>query len=169
MTSDINECLSKPCGPNATCINTVGSYKCSCNSGFRVPKHNSGVNHSDLCQAFSLHFVREKRGWKEALRYCLTNHTDLVSVQNERDNRYLMDFLSRSSGSPDQVWLGLKRHMSWQYWYWTDDTPITFSHWDAGQPNNPFDELCGAAKLTSDGSYAWHDTCCQLQLSFVCY
>ena len=32
---DIDECMvAKPCHANATCRNTVGSYKCDCNEGF---------------------------------------------------------------------------------------------------------------------------------------
>ena len=31
---DVNECLSNPCHPNATCTNTVSSFMCHCNAGF---------------------------------------------------------------------------------------------------------------------------------------
>ena len=31
---DINECLSEPCDSNATCLNTDGSFECSCNTGY---------------------------------------------------------------------------------------------------------------------------------------
>ena len=34
MSSDIDECTSKPCHTNATCENFVGSYECSCKKGF---------------------------------------------------------------------------------------------------------------------------------------
>ena len=34
--TDIDECLSNipPCSPNGGCYNTMGSYSCSCNSGY---------------------------------------------------------------------------------------------------------------------------------------
>ena len=32
---DIDECsISAPCDTNAQCLNTPGSYNCSCNSGY---------------------------------------------------------------------------------------------------------------------------------------
>ena len=34
MIVDVNECLSSPCGNNATCNNTEGSFNCSCKQGF---------------------------------------------------------------------------------------------------------------------------------------
>jgi hypothetical protein len=36
MCTDINECDDDPeiCGMNANCTNTVGSYTCSCSSGY---------------------------------------------------------------------------------------------------------------------------------------
>ena len=32
--SDIDECLRMSCDPNATCVDSHGSYSCSCNPGF---------------------------------------------------------------------------------------------------------------------------------------
>lgn len=32
---DIDECITSPCGASATCTNTIGSFSCSCNSGFQ--------------------------------------------------------------------------------------------------------------------------------------
>ena len=31
---DIDECLSTPCDPNASCLDNQGSYDCQCNSGY---------------------------------------------------------------------------------------------------------------------------------------
>ena len=32
--SDIDECFSDPCHSNATCNNTIGSFTCTCVSGY---------------------------------------------------------------------------------------------------------------------------------------
>lgn len=34
LYSDIDECLASPCDDNAACLNTDGSYECSCAPGF---------------------------------------------------------------------------------------------------------------------------------------
>ena len=31
---DINECLTNPCDANAQCVDTVGSFMCTCDTGF---------------------------------------------------------------------------------------------------------------------------------------
>jgi len=39
---DINECeLDVQCHPNATCVDTVGSYMCACSDGYQ----GNGVTH----------------------------------------------------------------------------------------------------------------------------
>lgn len=38
MLSDIDECVEEPavCGPNSNCTNLIGSYNCTCVSGYRL-------------------------------------------------------------------------------------------------------------------------------------
>ncbi|KAI8738014.1 mucin protein, partial [Biomphalaria glabrata] len=40
---DINECENNPCDPNAQCINSIGSYYCQCNNGFRLNESNKDI------------------------------------------------------------------------------------------------------------------------------
>ena len=37
---DINECDGNPCDANATCVDTIGSFICTCDGGFT----GNGVN-----------------------------------------------------------------------------------------------------------------------------
>uniref|UniRef100_A0A671QV55 Uncharacterized protein n=1 Tax=Sinocyclocheilus anshuiensis TaxID=1608454 RepID=A0A671QV55_9TELE len=49
---DVNECveISDVCGPNSICNNTVGSYNCSCMSGYNVTDPNLPINNNNPCK-----------------------------------------------------------------------------------------------------------------------
>lgn len=48
---DVDECLSRPCHPNATCVNTEGSFTCVCANNFE----GDGMNCTRQClNGFSL-------------------------------------------------------------------------------------------------------------------
>lgn len=41
---DIDECIEDIDGCVQTCTNTMGSYTCSCNAGYRLASDNHGCN-----------------------------------------------------------------------------------------------------------------------------
>ncbi len=49
---DVEECveISDICGPNSICNNTVGSYNCSCKSGYNVTDQNLSINSNNTCE-----------------------------------------------------------------------------------------------------------------------
>lgn len=54
---DIDECLTSPCsGPNARCMNTLGTYTCLCVDGYYL-------NASNLCQGKKLCNETTLRDW----------------------------------------------------------------------------------------------------------
>lgn len=54
MSTDDNECgnLTQPCGENANCTNTEGSYYCMCVSGFRSSSNKDRfiTNDGTICK-----------------------------------------------------------------------------------------------------------------------
>ena len=46
---DINECSTSPCGANAQCTDTQGSYTCACNDGYEM---SGGTCTGQLCKLF---------------------------------------------------------------------------------------------------------------------
>ena len=46
LSPDIDECLSDPCNTNATCLNTNGSFECTCDNNFI----GDGFNCTKLCE-----------------------------------------------------------------------------------------------------------------------
>ena len=52
---DVNECVTNQhtCSPHATCINTPGSYNCTCNSGYYGNGFNcTGIKYYNMCTGY---------------------------------------------------------------------------------------------------------------------
>jgi len=49
---DVNECLGYPCNKDAICTNTIGSYVCSCKTGYS----GNGFNCTGNLNFFSIFF-----------------------------------------------------------------------------------------------------------------
>ncbi|XP_036059541.1 protein HEG homolog 1 [Onychomys torridus] len=71
---DVNECLSSPCPPLATCNNTQGSFSCRCPVGYQLEK--------GICSLVRT-FVTEFKLKKTFLNTTVGNHSDTREVENE--------------------------------------------------------------------------------------
>ncbi|XP_055424426.1 protein HEG homolog 1 isoform X3 [Bubalus kerabau] len=71
---DVNECLSNPCPPLATCNNTQGSFTCRCPVGYQLEK--------GICNLVRT-FVTEFKLKKTFLNTTVEKHSDLHEVENE--------------------------------------------------------------------------------------
>ena len=62
LSIDIDECTTNPCDANAVCLNTNGSFDCTCRPGFdgdgKVCKGKESVTCERVGDIFSLTFVR---------------------------------------------------------------------------------------------------------------
>eukprot|EP00073_Rattus_norvegicus_P039485 XP_008767271.1 PREDICTED: CD209 antigen-like protein E isoform X1 [Rattus norvegicus] len=60
-------------------------------------------------------------------------------------------------------WIGLSDHLREGSWQWVDHSPLKFSFWKEGEPNNDGDEDC--VELFMD---EWNDNTCTQQNFWVC-
>ena len=52
IETDIDECTEGVDGCAQTCTNVIGSYLCSCSSGYRLESNNHGCQSKFHCLAF---------------------------------------------------------------------------------------------------------------------
>ncbi|KAM5335377.1 protein HEG homolog 1 isoform 2-T3 [Glossophaga mutica] len=73
-SADVDECLSNPCPPLATCNNTQGSFTCRCPVGYQLEK--------GVCSLVRT-FVTEFKLKKMFPNITMEKHSDLREVENE--------------------------------------------------------------------------------------
>lgn len=77
-------------------------------------------------------FVGEKKTWHEAKKACEAMGGHLVTISGEAENK----FLASITGG-HRVWIGMYRDKSKTItMVWVDGTPLKFTAWFRGEPNN---------------------------------
>ncbi|XP_058231940.1 macrophage mannose receptor 1-like [Hemibagrus wyckioides] len=104
--------------------------------------------------------VKEMMTWEEALNYCRTNYSDLVSLSNERDFAAAR-IMSKNSQTP-KVWTGL--HFIDHLWFWVNHQPLGNLTSLPSCPIKPF--RCGALEA---GSEVLENRDCNEKRNFLCY
>ncbi|MBN3309575.1 MRC1 protein, partial [Amia calva] len=109
---------------------------------------------SNISQRYTL--ISESKNWAAARDYCREKHTDLVTIQNDSENKAVME---RAEGSV--VWIGLFN----EPWSWSSGGKSSFRYWRVGEPDNFLtNERC--IMLNADST--WNDYPCQETLAFFC-
>ena len=62
---------------------------------------------------------------------CQVAGGDLASIHSLREN---LEIARNTNGA--NVWIGLSDYKKEGLWTWSDGTPVKFSHWNKGEPNN---------------------------------
>ncbi|MFM7200126.1 MAG: CotH kinase family protein, partial [Myxococcota bacterium] len=103
-----------------------------------------------------------ERTWQEAQGYCEKLGLSLLSLSSGDEERLLAEAaLSYGQGS---VWLGANDLEEEGVWRWADGSPVLYTHWGAGEPNNSGEEDC--AELVTTGY--WNDLPCSVGRASVC-
>ncbi len=114
------------------------------------------------CVASETYLVcSEYRTWPQANAACEAMGVHLVSIGDADENLLVSSFMY------DSIWLGLHDLNDEGTFEWTDATPLVFSNWWGGEPNDYGGEDCAATNY-GDVGY-WNDFGCEgSSLPFVC-
>jgi len=101
--------------------------------------------------------------WTEAEDQCRARGMLLASVHSQEEN----DFINGLTNPDFATWIGLNDRTAEGVYEWSDDTPLDFDGWYAGQPDGADTQDCvymGVGR--SDGE--WRDYSCDYELRFAC-
>ncbi|KAK2142134.1 hypothetical protein LSH36_994g01031 [Paralvinella palmiformis] len=79
--------------------------------------------------------------FEEARSFCQNDGADLVVIANEEENQFLKElfYLQEDLQSPETIWhafIGLTDMAKEGTHVWVDGTPLSYSNWVAGDPND---------------------------------
>ena len=102
--------------------------------------------------------------WFGSQANCSQYNAHLVSISSERENSFLIREIVRNTHH-SHFWIGLKRTpFDYSVWAWTDGSPMTFSDWIPGQPDD-YGAGEGCAEFYNE---RWNDLPCRNSLHFIC-
>ncbi|KAL2087135.1 hypothetical protein ACEWY4_018194 [Coilia grayii] len=101
-----------------------------------------------------------KKTWTESRTYCQTHGADLVIISSREEQVFIY-------GLRKSVWIGLRKEQG--QWEWVNNTKLSSSFWEKGQPNNHPPENCTLLfSKASNPLFSWHDYPCNDQQHFTC-
>eukprot|EP00058_Branchiostoma_floridae_P010640 XP_002596128.1 hypothetical protein BRAFLDRAFT_66146 [Branchiostoma floridae] len=103
--------------------------------------------------------------WEEALANCQAKGADLVSVHSSDESNFL---LTQMNDVFAQYWIGLNDKSVENGFTWTDGTPVGFTLWNDGEPNNAGSGEHCVEMVVSSGAAFWNDMDCGASRNWVC-
>uniref|UniRef100_A0A3Q3XPV4 C-type lectin domain-containing protein n=1 Tax=Mola mola TaxID=94237 RepID=A0A3Q3XPV4_MOLML len=142
------------------------------------------VNHSEWVPSFNrnfwagtalgwtYHYSRTTMNWTQARKWCQTHYTDMVVIQNQEENDYLVSKLPNKNKSP-YYWIGITKNHKSETWTWigNNSTWIGEQSWAANEPNNNHStEFCVEIYVNRrENRGKWNDEKCANGKYPVCY
>ncbi|XP_073910331.1 low affinity immunoglobulin epsilon Fc receptor [Castor canadensis] len=107
------------------------------------------------------YFGKSAKQWIQARFACSDLEGRLVSIHSQEEQ----DFLTKHANKKGS-WIGLRDLDVEGKFIWMDGTPVDYSNWHPGEPNN---EGQGEDCVMMQGSGQWNDAFCRSQLdAWVC-
>ncbi|XP_023998742.1 C-type lectin domain family 4 member E-like [Salvelinus sp. IW2-2015] len=106
----------------------------------------------------------ELKSWEESRQDCRDRGADLVVIKSQEQQI----FVNWLCGRKDYVWIGLTDSVTEGAWKWVDDTPLTTTYWNSGEPNGGRAENCVYFYSSSSDTGEWWDYDCSYKYRWIC-
>ncbi|XP_073320103.1 secretory phospholipase A2 receptor [Pagrus major] len=113
--------------------------------------------------------VVQKLTFEEAREHCRqkVNTSDVLTIESEKENRFVLEQLWSSGFLHHTVWLGMYFNIDTDSLSWVDGSPMDYTNWPSKAPDSKLltADACVTTRVV-DG--VWHVSQCTERLGFVC-
>lgn len=110
-------------------------------------------------------FCQMLRFWDAALAHCQGFAGHLVTISDATEDAFVFD--GANQFSHEKYWIGLNDIAVEGKFVWQNGEPVTYTHWEPGEPNNAGNEDCAQGNRFYPKT-TWNDESCQQAFRFVC-
>jgi hypothetical protein len=116
-------------------------------------------------------FCRDSKDWEDARDFCFADGGHLLTVNDADEEAWadatvdVLDVMHGIVGS--YWWIGFNDRAVEGVWEWVDGTPVSYTDWYAGEPNNVGNEDCAQIDQF-DPFLGWNDQSCAAINRYIC-
>uniref|UniRef100_A0A8C4H179 Phospholipase A2 receptor 1 n=1 Tax=Dicentrarchus labrax TaxID=13489 RepID=A0A8C4H179_DICLA len=118
---------------------------------------------------YSFEPVVEKLTFDESREHCRqkVNTSDVLTIESETENRFILEQLWSSGFLHHTVWLGMYFNIDTDSMSWVDGSPMEYTNWPSKAPDPKLltADSCVTTRVV-DG--VWHLSGCTERLGFIC-
>lgn len=103
----------------------------------------------------------------DARERCVQYGADLVSLHSQNEVSFVVH-QAQSAKWTHSLWIGLNDRNVEGGYVWSDGSPVSFTHWSRGQPNNWFGQQDCLEMFTNRATANWNDLACNQIRNFAC-
>uniref|UniRef100_A0A3B3WEZ4 C-type lectin domain-containing protein n=1 Tax=Poecilia mexicana TaxID=48701 RepID=A0A3B3WEZ4_9TELE len=112
-------------------------------------------------------FVRYKKSWAAAEKYCLSLDSHLASYHSAEEYKFIRNLVHQATGKHTETWIGGYDSAQERTWFWSDGSKFMVTNWGPGEPNNGRGiEDC--MDINIKGQDNVNDDDCAKKLPFIC-
>ncbi|CAL1543038.1 unnamed protein product [Lymnaea stagnalis] len=100
----------------------------------------------------------------DAVTLCASKQATMASIRDDTENKYIFSQLPKNYPFT-ALWIGLDDVLMENSFMWSDRSPVTYTNWNPGEPNNSNNEDC--VEMLSYANGKWNDVPCGLKLNMT--